>query len=238
VLTSPRLLFIVGPTASGKTEFALQAAREIERRSGGRVEILNSDSVQVYKSVDIGTAKPTHEQRAQAPHHLLDFVEPGAVYTAGGFRDDAAAVLADGAKRGVEWFLIVGGSGFYVQALEKGMFDVPPVDAQIRLRLDQELSEKGLELLFAELKERDPVYAEKIKAQDSYRTLRALELMRAFAKPMTQIQAEFAERSALTSLHRQFPIAKIGLRPDRIELRKRIATRTDQMLTRGLVSEV
>ena len=232
---NPKLLFIVGPTAAGKTEFALQAAKEFKNQ---KVEIINSDSIQVYQGIEIGTAKPTKEQREQIKHHLVDTIKTGDTYTAGRFRDDATQIIKDGAKRGVDWFLIVGGSGFYVQALEKGMFDVKKVDPQFRAQLAHELKTNGLETLYLELKQRDDTYAAKVKPQDTYRTLRALELMRAHNKTMTQIHHEFDERQQNTGLRRNYDIHKIGLKPDRNELRQRVQRRTQSMLEHGLVEEV
>lgn len=232
----PILIFIVGSTATGKTEFSLLAHKQIETALQMPCEIVNFDSVQVYQGIDIGTAKPTREQRARAPHHLIDFVAEGTTYTAGEYRRDAMKVLKDRSQKGVGAFLLVGGSGFYAQALEKGMFELAPVDSKIRADLDQELKQKGLSALYQELKAQDPEYAASIAQQDTYRTLRGLEIIRSQSKTLTQIKNEFASKPS--ELRTNFRIGKIGLRAEREVLRERISARTDKMLAQGWVEEV
>ena len=235
---NPKLVFVTGPTAAGKTEFAIKAAREAERQLGGPCEIINSDSVQVFKEVEIGTAKPTLEQQKQVPHHLINFVEAKENYTAGEYRRDALAVINDGKKRGVRAFLIVGGSGFYVQALEKGMFEIPAADARVRIQLQDELQKRGLNSLYEELAQKDPAYAAKIAAQDSYRILRGLEIFYGLGKTMSEVQNEFAQKENLNDLARSHQILKFGVQVDRAVLRQRVRERTKNMLKAGWIQEV
>ena len=231
----PLVVFVLGPTATGKTEIAVQAS-EAAAREGLKSEILCCDSIQFYDGLDIGAAKPTREQMERAPHHLVGHVTTGMVYTAGDFRRDALRVIAERAKAGVRLFLAVGGSGFYVQALEKGMFDVPQVPEETRRGLEKELAAGGLEALYGELAARDPEAASKIKPQDSYRTLRALELLRADPEGLT-----LTERRAQFEAKREpapFEIRKIGLSVPRETLAHRVARRTKAMLAEGLIAEV
>lgn len=232
----PLLIFIVGSTATGKTEFSLLAHRQIESKLKVPCEIVNFDSVQVFQGIEIGTAKPTKEQRDQAPHHLLDFVPKGQGYTAGEYRRDALKVLRERTAAGVKVFLLIGGSGFYAQALEKGMFEIEAVPPHVRNQLDEELKTFGLGILYEELKRRDPEYAESIAPQDSYRILRGLEVVRAQNKTLTQIRREFSLQPS--ELEQNFYIRKIGLRAERDQLRSRVTKRTDKMLAESWVDEV
>lgn len=236
VRLKPLLIFIVGSTATGKTEFSLLAKKKVEAELGTPCEILNFDSVQVFREIEIGTAKPSIEQRAQARHHLLDFVPKGQSFTAGEYRRDALKILKERTESGVGAFLLVGGSGFYAQALEKGMFEIEPVDPAIRNDLVQELESRGLPSLYDELSKIDSDYAKTIAAQDTYRILRALEIVRSQGKTLTQIKNEFAAKPS--ELRLNYEIAKIGLRVERDVLRDRIASRTDRMLAQGWVDEV
>lgn len=232
----PLLIFIVGSTATGKTEFSLLAKKQIEKELGTPCEILNFDSVQVFNGIEIGTAKPTLAQRAQAVHHLLDFVPKGQSYTAGEYRRDALKILKDRTAAGIGAFILVGGSGFYAQALEKGMFELEPVEPAIRNELAQQLEIRGLPSLYAEMSKLDPDYAATIAAQDTYRILRGLEIVRSQGKTLTQIKNEFAAKPS--ELRTNYEIAKIGIRVERDLMRERIAHRTDHMLAQGWVDEV
>ena len=232
----PLLIFIVGSTATGKTEFSLLAKKQIENRLATSCEVINFDSVQVFRGIDIGTAKPSLAQRAQAVHHLIDFVPKGESFTAGEFRRDAMKVLKDRSQAGVGAFLLVGGSGFYAQALEKGMFEIEPVNPAIRRELEQQAESLGLPALYIELTKIDPDYAATIAVQDTYRILRGLEIVRSQNKTLTQIKNEFAAKPS--ELHSNYEIAKIGIRVEREVLRERIAKRTDRMLAQGWIDEV
>ena len=222
------LTFIVGPTAVGKSEFALQAAQKF---SGA---IVNFDSLQFFTDLNIGTAKPSKEERQLYPHFLFDICNKGESFTAGEFRREALKVIAENEKNFPLFF--VGGSGFYLQALEKGMYEVEDVPADIAEQTQKELEEHGLSFLYQELKCKDPEYSVKIAANDTYRIIRAINLMRTLNKPMTQIMNEFRQQQEEKKLDKV--IVKIGLTMERAELRKRIEIRTDKMLQMGLIEEV
>jgi tRNA dimethylallyltransferase len=232
------LIFVVGATASGKTDFALRAATEVEARLQGPCEIINCDSIQVFEEIELGTAKPNAQQLLQVPHHLISFVPLSTAYTAGEYRRDALKVIADGASRGVRAFLIVGGSGFYVQALQKGMFEIPAADLKVREALQQDLKQLGLAALYDQLLQKDPLYASQIAPQDSYRILRGLEVSASLGRPMSQVQAEFKHKENPNDLSRSHQILKMGIRVERSLLRERVVTRTQQMLQAGWIDEV
>lgn len=234
------LLFIVGPTACGKSDFAVELTEALGRanakRSAGLPEIINCDSVQFFDGVDIGAAKPSADLLSRVPHHLIGHVPLGGDYTAGEFRRDALRVLEERARSGLRLFLPVGGSGFYVQALEKGMYDVPPIADEIREGIEKELSSHGLGALYRELKTRDPEAALKIKPADRYRIVRALEILRSSkdGATLTEIRARFE----LMRPAPPFGVKKIGLYRSRDDLRKRVTVRTRLMLEQGLLDEV
>ncbi len=219
-------VLIVGPTASGKSGLALKLA---ERFGAG---ILNCDSLQTYKRLDIGTAKPTWAERQKVPHFLFDFLKPGEILTAGDFRRLALNVLEQELpKRPI---FGVGGSGFYIQAFEKGMFALdkpkPEVDAQVRRDLERD----GLAHLYRELQKGDPAYAEELNPNDSYRIVRAVVILRDSGRKPSELNKEFAEKREPFP----FPLVKLGLAPDREWLLPRIQRRTDQMLKTGFLIEV
>jgi len=226
-MSRPRVLFLVGPTASGKSDAAVALAEATG------AEIINCDSVQFFAGVDIGAAKPEPELLRRARHHLIGHVPVGHDYNAGDFRRDALRVIAGG---GCRRFIAVGGSGFYVQALEKGMYDVPEVAPAVRERLDREAAEPGgLAKLYDELAARDPRAAEKIDRNDRYRILRSLEVLRAHP---TETLSEIRERFRAQEPPRAFLSEKMGLFCDRALLRERVTSRTRRMLASGLISEV
>lgn len=220
------LLFILGPTASGKSDIAIEIAERCRPTS-----ILNCDSIQFFDGVEIGAAKPTPKDLARVPHFLIGHRAKGSEYTAGDFRREALKTMAELSDRD---FLAVGGSGFYVQALEKGMFEVPPVAPEIRETLEAEMVKAGPETLHLELRERDPETASRIQPRDRYRILRALELLRSGTETLTEMRARF-ERERLPA---PFQASKIGLRVDRDRLRERVTLRTRKMLEAGLIEEV
>lgn len=233
----PHLLFVVGPTACGKSDFAVEAAEEVRRAVGGPLpEIINCDSIQFFDGVDIGAAKPEPALLRRVSHHLVGHVPLGGAYTAGDFRRDALRVVEERMKAGVERFLPVGGSGFYVQALEKGMYDVPPVSEELKLQLQQDMEQKGPSALHAELAIRDPEAAAKIQPMDRYRVLRALEILRSSSESssLSEIRARFeASRPAAP-----FRVSKVGVFRAREVLRHRVEERTTRMLKDGLLDEV
>ena len=212
-----KLLFILGPTASGKTELALSMKQPI----------MNADSLQIYKGLDIGTAKPTQEQRSKVPHYLFDEVSCPQTWTAGDFRTRALELLKTLQKEGVKKLLIVGGSGFYIQALEKGMYPVKKVPASIL----ESLNKKTKEQLYNELKLKDPEYAKTINENDNYRILRALSIIENEKKTITDIKKEFQPQPL------PYEYKKICLDISKDDLNKKIETRTESMLEKGWVEE-
>lgn len=232
------LLFVVGSTACGKSDLAVEISEACARR--GRTEpppeIVNCDSIQFFDGVEIGATKPEPELLARAKHHLVGHVPLGGEYTAGDFRRDAIGVFEARASEGVFDFLTVGGSGFYVLALEKGMFDVPEIAVGVREALESEMELKGPGPLHAELEARDPAAAVKIKPADRYRILRALEILRSSpsGETLSSIRARF-EASRPPS---PFRTSKLGLFRPRDVLRKRVIERARKMIAHGLIEEV
>lgn len=219
------LVVITGPTGVGKTGLSILLAQEF----GG--EIVNADSMQVYKLMDIGTAKPSPEERRLLPHHLLDIVYPDEPYNAARYRQDAGKVIREIANRQKPIFL-VGGTGLYIKALTRGLFYCPATDPRVRQSLQDELEEKGLDHLFAELKEVDPEAAQKIHSHDRVRILRALEVFRLTGKPMSSYQSEHRFSQSL------YDTLKIGLEVERATLYERISLRVHNMFQAGLIEEV
>ena len=220
------LLAIVGPTAAGKSEVGLLLAE----RLGG--EIVSADSMQVYRGMDIGTAKPTAEERARVPHHLIDIVDPGEEFSVAEYRARAEAALAAVWKNGKQPIL-VGGSGLYVRAvLEEMDFAMTPPDGELRRRLTEEARSKGTRVLHEWLSEVDPETAARIHPNDEKRIIRALEVCESTGRPMARPQ-QLDRRKAMRYNARQF-----GLSLPREELYVRIEARVDRMLEGGLVEEV
>jgi len=220
------LLAIVGPTATGKSEVGLLLAE----RLGG--EIVSADSMQVYRGMDIGTAKPTAEERARAPHHLIDIVDPDEKFSVAEYRARAEAGLAAVWKRGKQPIL-VGGSGLYVRAvLEEMDFAMTPPDGELRRRLTEEARSKGTRVLHEWLSEVDPETAARIHPNDEKRIIRALEVCESTGRPMARPQ-QLDRRKAMRYNARQF-----GLSLPREELYLRVEARVDRMLDGGLVEEV
>jgi tRNA dimethylallyltransferase len=217
----PLAISIMGPTASGKTAAALEVARHVP------AEIISVDSALVYRGMDIGTAKPTPEERAAAPHHLIDIIEPTEAYSAMHFREDALHLAADIHARG-KLPLLVGGTMLYFKALRDGLDDLPQADPEIRARLDDEAARVGMPAMHAKLAQLDPVTAARLKPNDSQRIQRALEIIELSGQPMSQL----LEKSAKEEL--PFELLPLSLEPsDRSVLHERIARRFDAMLDEG-----
>lgn len=224
---SKPVVFVVGTTASGKSQWALDMAKDL---SGS---IVNCDSIQLYKSLDVGAAKPTREEMAMVPHHLYDYVAEGETMTAGNYSRDFFACM-DQLPENKPAF-VVGGTGFYFQAIEKGMYPVRQTPVGIQNEIAETLkTEEGALKLYEEFQRVDPEAATKIHARDHYRLGRAMELIRAEGKSLTQIQKEFSEQQAPFP----YPLLKIGLQWDREVLRERVQLRTEKMIHAGLVDEV
>lgn len=219
------LLVIVGPTGVGKTEAGIRVARLLNG------EVLSADSRQVYRHMDIGTAKPTRAQRAEAPHHLIDLVDPDEGYSAGRFSRDAVRVIAEVRARGRRP-IVVGGCGLYVRALLEGFSPVPEVDGGVRERVRAEAARVGAEALHRRLREVDPSSAGRIRPSDRQRIVRALEVYEATGEPMSSWQARPREGGIGEGA------VVVGLRMERTALYARIEKRVERMISEGLVEEV
>lgn len=224
--THPPAIFLMGPTASGKTALAVQLAQTLNG------EIISVDSVLVYRGMDIGTAKPTLEERGGIPHYLIDILDPAESFSTGQFRDQALALMADITERG-KLPILVGGTMLYFNALNSGLAVLPEADEAVRAKLDQELEAFGKEALHARLAQVDPEAAARIHPNDPQRIQRALEVYEISGRPMTSF---FEEGQA-----QDIPYRKIKLiiaPPDRKILHDIIAQRFRKMLQQGLVAEV
>jgi tRNA dimethylallyltransferase len=221
----PLLVVVLGPTASGKTALSLALA---ERFQG---EIVNCDSVAMYREFEIGTAKPTAAERARVPHHLFDCVDPTGFITAGEYARQARLVIAQVASRG-RLPIVVGGTGLYLRALLEGLFAGPPRSEELRERLRERAGERGSDYLHRMLRRFDRGAAEKIHANDTPKLIRAIEVCLASRQKMTELWREQG-RSPL----RGFRIVRIGLDPDRTALYDRINRRGQRMFDAGLVEE-
>ncbi len=218
-----RLLVIAGPTASGKTALAVALAR----RLGG--EIVNADSQQVYRGLDVGTAKPSPTERAAAPHHLLDVVEPGEGMDAARFAALADAAIADVAARG-RLPIVAGGTGLYVRALLHGVVAAPGRDPALRARLEEEAARLGRPALHARLAAIDPESAARIRPNDLVRIVRALEIAAAGRRP-SELHAEHAFQPD------RYAARLLALDPPRAALHARIDARVVEMFAGGILDE-
>ncbi len=215
---------LLGPTASGKSEIALAIARKFP------IEIVSVDSAQVYRGMDIGTAKPSPAERARVAHHLIDLVDPDQSYSAGRFREDAiAAVKSILEKQRVP--LLVGGTMLYYRALVSGLDALPQADAEIREQIDREAAQRGWPALHEDLKRVDPATAQRLAPNDAQRIQRALEVWRVTGKPLSSLQGLPAEPLPFT-------LKACVLIPERAELHRRIERRFDEMLEAGLLEEL
>ena len=226
----PVAVAIMGPTASGKTAAALAIARERP------VEIISVDSALVYREMDIGTAKPTAEELASAPHHLIDIIDPLDAYSVMQFRNDTLRLVDEISARGA-LPLLVGGTMMYFKGLVNGLDDLPTADAGVRAAIDEEAARIGWPGMHAKLRRFDPVTAERLAPNDAQRINRALEIIELTGKPMSALLALRAKPEL------PFALVSFALEPsDRSVLHKRIALRFDQMLgdsdDEGIVAEV
>ncbi len=222
---SPKIVVICGPTGVGKTGFAV----ELARRFGA--EIVGADSMQIYRRMDIGTAKPTAEEQAAVRHHLVDILEPDQPFDAAAYARAADTLLAELAARGVPPF-VVGGTGLYIRALLFGLYGNQPADPALRRRLGQLAEQKGPEYLHRQLAEKDSLAAARIHPNDLYRITRALEIIAHTGKPLSDLQTD----QGFT--HPRYHALQIGLTLPRRQLYQRIDQRVDLMLDQGLEEEV
>ena len=226
--TDPRLtvLFLMGPTASGKTALAVELVRRLP------FEIISVDSAQVYREMDIGTAKPDAETRRIAPHRLVDILDPAEAYSAGQFRTDVLHEIATIQAAG-HAPLLVGGTMLYFRALERGLAELPTADPALRARLAAERAEQGGAALHARLARLDPAAAVRIHPADSQRIQRALEVYELTGRPLTELCAVSRNESL------PFRIVKWIVAPaNRQVLHERIKQRFQLMLAQGFVAEV
>jgi len=222
---------IVGPTASGKTAAALHLARQAQAR-GQAVELISMDSVLVYRDMDIGTAKPSAEERAVCPHHLLDILDPAQAYSAAQFVADARRLIDEIRRRGAQP-LIVGGTMLYLKALQSGLSALPPADAELRAQLDADAARLGWPALHARLADVDALTAARLAPNDAQRIQRALEVWLLSGRPLSAhfTPSEHPEQT--------LPLRILSLEPlDRSALHARIANRFDAMLAAGFLDEV
>ena len=219
-----RLIAIVGPTAAGKSTLALRLACEQP------AEVVSCDSLQVYRDFDVGSAKPTPGERRGVPHHLLDIVDPDGTFSAADYVRQARRVAREIAARG-RIPLLVGGTGLYFRAFFRGLFEGPARDEALRRRLEGMAERFGDERLHRLLRHVDPVAASRIAPRDRVRVVRALEVLRATGRPIGELH-----RNGARPLE-GFEILCIGLDPGRETLRRAVAARAREMLSRGLVEE-
>lgn len=223
-ISKKKFVFLVGQTASGKSQWSLDWAKKFE------AAIFNCDSIQAYQHVDVGSAKPNLGERKEAPHYLYDYVSIGQSLTAGQYRRDFFAQLNSCENENI---IVVGGTGFYFQALEKGMYEIPEASSDIKAEIEKKLSgEEGVRELYAELQERDPAAAQKIHLNDVFRIGRAIEVIRSTGMPLSRYQQQFGHGHSFP-----YPLLKIGIRWGKEKLLERITERTRQMLKLGLVEE-
>jgi tRNA dimethylallyltransferase len=221
----PPAIFLMGPTAAGKTELAMALSNALP------VELISVDSALVYKGMDIGTAKPSADELQRYPHHLIDILDPTEPYSAGQFREDALALMADITSRG-KIPLLVGGTMLYFNALQRGLADLPSADPIIRAQLDKDIEQYGLAEMHKRLAQIDPVSAARIHVNDPQRLQRALEVFEITGKTITELTQKQVDNLPYTVL-------KVIITPfDRAVLHQRIEVRYRNMIERGFLDEV
>jgi tRNA dimethylallyltransferase len=225
VAAKPAAFVLLGPTASGKSRMAMELAARHP------LEIVSVDSAQVYRGMDIGTAKPSAAERRAVPHHLIDLVAPTEAYSAGRFREDALHAIAGILERD-RIPLLVGGTMLYYRALASGMDELPAADPALRAQIDAEAAARGWPALHAELARVDPATAARLKPADAQRIQRALEVHRLTGKSISDFHGKATGELP-------FDLKAFSVVPeDRAELHRRIAARFDEMLKAGLVEEL
>lgn len=217
-----KLVFVVGPTASGKTALAIKIAKQLG------CEIISADSRQFYKALPIGTAMPSKEELSEVPHHFIGHLELNELWSAQKFADEAIKLIK---KEPQKPWVVVGGSGFYLHALEYKLDDIPKAPDHIREQLNQELQEVGLQALTKELEQVDPKSFKVMDVQNPQRVIRALEVYRHTQIPFSEFKGKEKPRA-------EFEIFKIGIQHPREALYQRINERVQSMLAQGLIEEV
>jgi tRNA dimethylallyltransferase len=221
----PLALFLMGPTASGKTDLAIRLRQKYP------VEIISVDSALIYKGMDIGTAKPDAEEQALAPHRLIDILDPAEAYSAADFRRDALAEMNKIVEQG-KIPLLVGGTMLYYKALLEGLSPLPKADPEVRQQIEQEAQSIGWDAMHDQLREIDPVSAERIHPNDPQRLSRALEVYRLSGKTLTELTQ--TKGDSLPFRVKQFAIAP----KERAELHRRIELRFELMMKAGFEQEM
>ncbi|MEL6844619.1 MAG: tRNA (adenosine(37)-N6)-dimethylallyltransferase MiaA [Bacteroidota bacterium] len=220
-----QLISIIGPTAVGKTALSLKLAKQYQ------TEIVSTDSRQIYRGMNIGTAKPSSEELAEVSHHFIDHLPPTETYNAGSFEQEADPLLLE-LHQNSDCVISVGGSTLYINALWNGIDPMPKIPAEVRTQLRDEWDQNGLAVLLEELKEVDPNTYEKIDQQNPVRILRALEVYRASGTPISVFRQQRKIKA------KNYQLLKIGLTDDRAALYERINQRVEQMFANGLKQEV
>jgi len=224
-MQKPGIICIVGPTASGKSSIATQIAKDLDG------EIISADSMQVYRHMDIGTAKPSLKEQGVIRHHLIDVVDPDEDFSASDFRELASTAIKEIRSRGKR-VIVAGGTGLYIRALTKGLVDTPEGDPDLRQRLNEEANQFGHEYLHEKLKDLDPAAAENIHPNNIVRVIRAIEVAMNSDKTMSEYQEQhrFADSP--------YDVMMLGIDIDRDLLYSRINERVDKMIDAGLKEEV
>ena len=218
---------LMGPTASGKTALACELYEQ------GNFELISVDSALVYREMDIGTAKPSKEELARYPHHLIDIISPLEVYSAANFVEDACKLIDEIHARG-KTPILVGGTMLYFKALLEGLSDnLPSADYTVRAEIEDQAIREGWEAVYAELCRVDPVAGQKFKPSDKQRIIRALEVFRLTGEPITKLQAEQPKNQPY-----RYSFHNYALMPARVELHKRIEIRLELMWKNGFLNEV
>ena len=221
-MEKPFVVLLFGPTGVGKTDL-------LESLFSGRGEVVSADSMQVYRGMDIGTAKPSHDLRHKIPHHLIDIRDPREQYTAGDFVTSAESLIPEIASRG-KIPIVSGGTAYYFRNLIFGLPETPPADTRVRGRLDAECSRLGTEEMYRRLEIVDPAAAARISSRDRYRVLRALEVFESSGSPLSAFPMPMRPRNDMTFL-------VLGLQREREDLYRRIEARVDRMFADGLSRE-
>jgi len=221
----PKIVVIAGPTASGKSAVGLELAGIF------KAEIINADSMQIYRYMDIGTAKPTRKERNLVRHHLIDILYPDEEFSAALYREAAQQAIADVEARGNR-AMVVGGTGLYIKALTSGLIRGGEVDPSIRKRLQSEAQSAGRGQLYQRLQEVDPATAARLHPHDTYRIIRALEVYERTGSPISALRKRHLFQEG------PYQTLKIGLQMERVELYGRINARVDDMIKQGLKEEV
>jgi tRNA dimethylallyltransferase len=220
-----RLFCLLGPTAVGKTEIAIQLAQRLN------AEIISVDSRQIYRQMDIGTAKPTAEEQQAARHHLIDCVDISQPFSVADYQSLADAAITDIQNRGKQ-VLLVGGAGLYFRAIVDGLFEGPGADTALRERLEQEAAQHGVDALHERLRTCDPESADRIHPNNLVRVIRALEVYELTGMPMSEHQQQWHQK------YQRYPFIAFCLTMPRALLYQRIEHRVDVMLANGLIAEV